>query len=78
MVDEAEDMMLNGIMRGKLNSETGNYEVKVKSEHADSMESDKTNIEPITSETANKLSSNPKVEITSSSCISKDNTSDMK
>jgi len=45
-------------------------EVKVKPEHADSTEADRTNIEPITSETANKMSNNPEVQITSTSCVS--------
>lgn len=78
MVDEAEDMLLNGIMRGELNPSKGHYEVKVKPEHADSMETDRTNIEPITSETANKISNNPKVEITSTHCASNDTTDDKK
>mmetsp|Transcript_2099 Transcript_2099/g.2290 ORF Transcript_2099/g.2290 Transcript_2099/m.2290 type:complete len:142 (-) Transcript_2099:348-773(-) len=79
MIDEAEDMLLNGIMRGELNPEKGAYEVKIKSEHADSSDSGSaTTIEPITSETANNTSNNPKVVITSSSCKSNHTTDDKK
>lgn len=36
MVDEAEDMLLTGFVRGQLNESTGHYEVKVKPEHTSS------------------------------------------
>jgi len=73
MIDEAEDMLLNGIMRGELNAEKGAYEVKIKAEHADSKDSgSSTTIEPITSETANNTSPTPDVVITSSSSSSSD------
>ncbi|KAI2504430.1 hypothetical protein MHU86_10019 [Fragilaria crotonensis] len=63
MIDEAEDMMLHGIVQGKLN-EHGNYEVKVKAEHADSG-GPVTTVEPITSSTVDKMSGvKPNVEIT--------------
>ena len=53
MVDEAEDMLLNGIVRGELNTEKNTYEVKVKKEHAQNMDSETiTHMDPITAETS--------------------------
>jgi len=66
MVDEAEDMLLNGIVRGELNKEKNAYEVKIKKEHAESMDSETiTHIDPITSETSANESAKPNVVITS-------------
>ena len=49
---------------GELNQEKNTYEVKIKKEHAASMnEEDKTNLEPITAETANNTSKNPNVVV---------------
>lgn len=73
MVDEAEDMLLTGIVQGQLNEETGNYQVKVKPEHTESIagESNTTGnkLEPITAETVSSLQDNSelKVEVTKSS-----------
>ena len=53
MVNEAVDMMRYGIVRGDLNEQTGNYEVKFKPEHTQGVEH--SNIEPITPETVSKL-----------------------
>mmetsp|Transcript_13133 Transcript_13133/g.21789 ORF Transcript_13133/g.21789 Transcript_13133/m.21789 type:complete len:128 (-) Transcript_13133:137-520(-) len=65
MIDEAEDMMLHGIVQGSLN-ERGNYEVKVKAEHADTEDTAAT-MEPITSKTVDRMTgAPPKVEITKS------------
>jgi len=65
MVHEAEDMLLHGIVQGELNQNSGNYEVKIKPEHADAEQM--TQMEPITEETVAKTM-NPKVEVTKSSC----------
>ena len=66
MVDEAEDMLLNGIVRGELNEEKGHYEVKIRKDQAEKMgEKDGTTIEPITAETGEKDSSKPEVTVTS-------------
>jgi hypothetical protein len=68
MIDEAEDMLLNGIVRGELNRERNTYEVKIKKEHAANMEEETiTHIDPITAETSNNKSSHPNVVVTSSS-----------
>lgn len=50
--------------KGELNEEKNAYEVKIKKEHAASMDSQSiTNVEPITSETANNNSKNPNVVV---------------
>lgn len=65
MIDEAEDMLLHGIVRGELNESSGNYEVKLKDSHADAGgEGSITNVEPITAETGAEASAPPKVEVT--------------
>ena len=47
---------------GELNEDKNAYEVKIKKEHAASMDSEnKATLEPITSETANNTSKNPDV-----------------
>lgn len=54
---EAEDMMLHGIVQGKLNPLSGNYEVKFSPEHAQAMP-DLAVVEPITNETVSNLTEN--------------------
>eukprot|EP00559_Dactyliosolen_fragilissimus_P009844 CAMPEP_0184855698 /NCGR_PEP_ID=MMETSP0580-20130426/849_1 /TAXON_ID=1118495 /ORGANISM="Dactyliosolen fragilissimus" /LENGTH=100 /DNA_ID=CAMNT_0027350263 /DNA_START=233 /DNA_END=535 /DNA_ORIENTATION=- len=67
MVDEAEDMLLHGIVRGNLNQETGNYEVKIKADHAETMTTENNvSMEPITTETGSSLGSKPNVVTTKS------------
>ncbi len=67
MVDEAEDMLLNGIVRGELNEEKNAYEVKVKKEHAENMDSETiTHIDPITAETSLNDKGKPDVVVTKS------------
>jgi hypothetical protein len=67
MVDEAEDMLLNGIVRGELNTEKNTYEVKVKKEHAQNMDSETiTHMDPITAETSLNESGKPDVMVTKS------------
>lgn len=66
MIDEAEDMLLNGIVRGELNRERNTYEVKVKKEHTENMESGTPNqMDPITKETSLNESGNNDVVVTS-------------
>ena len=66
MIDEAEDMLLNGIVRGELNRERNAYEVKVKKEHTENMESGTPNqMDPITKETSLNESGNNDVVVTS-------------
>eukprot|EP00553_Chaetoceros_curvisetus_P002241 CAMPEP_0204630058 /NCGR_PEP_ID=MMETSP0717-20131115/19487_1 /ASSEMBLY_ACC=CAM_ASM_000666 /TAXON_ID=230516 /ORGANISM="Chaetoceros curvisetus" /LENGTH=72 /DNA_ID=CAMNT_0051647175 /DNA_START=214 /DNA_END=432 /DNA_ORIENTATION=- len=68
MIDEAEDMILHGIVRGELNEEKNVYEVKIKPEHAEAMDSDTiTHMDPITSETSLNESGKPDVVVTSTS-----------
>ena len=64
MIDEAEDMLLHGIVQGELNEETGNYQVKVKPEHTDTVETDQSKMEPITKETGDTYGQSSKVEVT--------------
>lgn len=66
MVDEAEDMLLHGIVRGELNRERNTYEVKIKKEHAESMDRETiTHVDPITAETSVNESGKPDVVVTS-------------
>ena len=68
MVDEAVDMLLHGIVRGELNQEKNTYEVKIKKEHAESMDTETiTHLDPITSETSVDKSGKPEVVVTSTS-----------
>lgn len=68
MVDEAVDMLLNGIVRGELNKEKNTYEVKIKKGHAANMDSNSiTHLDPITAETSTNASSRPNVVVTSTS-----------
>jgi len=67
MADEAEDMLLHGIVRGELNQEKNAYEIKIKKEHAASMDGETiTHIDPITAETSLNESNKPSVVVTSS------------
>jgi complex III assembly factor LYRM7 len=60
MVDEAEDMLLHGIVRGELNRERNTYEIKIKKEHAESMDKETiTHMDPITAETSCNESEKP-------------------
>ncbi|GAX09660.1 hypothetical protein FisN_19Lh126 [Fistulifera solaris] len=61
MVDEAEDMLRHHIVRGELNQETGNYQVKIKPEHT--VGDDQTHVEPITQRTVEKLEKPETVEV---------------
>jgi len=71
MIDEAEDMLLHGIVRGELNEERNVVEVKIGPEHERRMDTETmTHIDPITKETGGQLdgsSGKPKIEVTKSS-----------
>mmetsp|Transcript_25649 Transcript_25649/g.61650 ORF Transcript_25649/g.61650 Transcript_25649/m.61650 type:complete len:139 (+) Transcript_25649:62-478(+) len=68
MIDEAEDMLLHGIVRGELNKERNVVEVKIGPEHGARMDGETmTHVDPITAETGEKMDgSTPKIEITKS------------
>eukprot|EP00568_Trieres_chinensis_P003370 CAMPEP_0183300626 /NCGR_PEP_ID=MMETSP0160_2-20130417/6984_1 /TAXON_ID=2839 ORGANISM="Odontella Sinensis, Strain Grunow 1884" /NCGR_SAMPLE_ID=MMETSP0160_2 /ASSEMBLY_ACC=CAM_ASM_000250 /LENGTH=73 /DNA_ID=CAMNT_0025463073 /DNA_START=80 /DNA_END=301 /DNA_ORIENTATION=- len=63
MIDEAEEMLLHGIVQGQLNPSSGNYEVKIKPEHTS--EDSTTNMEPITTETTETKGCGQGVVVTS-------------
>mmetsp|Transcript_23333 Transcript_23333/g.39826 ORF Transcript_23333/g.39826 Transcript_23333/m.39826 type:complete len:138 (-) Transcript_23333:261-674(-) len=71
MIDEAEDMLLHGIVRGELNQDRNVVEVKIGPEHESRMDTETmTHIDPITAETGGKIDGNsakPKIEITKTS-----------
>ena len=71
MIDEAEDMLLHGIVRGELNRERNVVEVKLGPEHETRMDSETmTHLDPITSETGKQIidgCGTPKIEITKTS-----------
>ncbi|KAL3802850.1 hypothetical protein HJC23_007627 [Cyclotella cryptica] len=70
MIDEAEDMLLHGIVRGELNRERNVVEVKIGPEHETRMDNETmTHLDPITSETGKQMdgSGKPKIEITKTS-----------
>ena len=68
MIDEAEDMLLHGIVQGELNKERNVVEVKIGPEHEGKMdEQTMTHLDPITSETGGHVAGGggkPTVEIT--------------
>ncbi|KAL7449809.1 hypothetical protein ACHAWC_001831 [Mediolabrus comicus] len=72
MIDEAEDMLLHGIVRGELNQDRNVVEVKINPEHESRMDTETmTHIDPITAETGAKLDESndakPRIEITKTS-----------
>eukprot|EP01083_Nonionella_stella_P078887 216135_1 len=68
MIDDAEDMMLHGIVRGELNPERNVVEVKISPEHEANMDNETmTHVDPITSETGQNLDGKPKIEVIKSS-----------
>ena len=69
MIDEAEDMLLHGIVRGELNQDRNVVEVKIGPEHEARMDGETlTHVDPITAETGGKMDGSsdgqPKIEIT--------------
>ena len=72
MIDDAEDMMRHGIVRGELNEERNVVEVKLGPEHESRMDSETmTHLDPITADMGNEMDSGrkgkPVVEVTKSS-----------
>jgi|EP00970_Alexandrium_tamarense_P004898 complex III assembly factor LYRM7 len=65
MIDEAEDMLLHGIVRGELNRERNVVEVKIGPEHESRMDADSiTHLDPIDSDTGKQIEgSNGKPEV---------------
>jgi complex III assembly factor LYRM7 len=68
MIDDAEDMLLHGIVQGQLNEEKNVVEVKLGPEHESRMDSETmTHLDPITSETGKEMDgrgSKPVIEVT--------------
>ena len=65
MIDDAEDMLLHGIVRGEFNAERNVVEVKIGPDHEARMDHETlTHIDPITAETSS--SAQPKIEVTKS------------
>mmetsp|Transcript_22547 Transcript_22547/g.27820 ORF Transcript_22547/g.27820 Transcript_22547/m.27820 type:complete len:137 (+) Transcript_22547:86-496(+) len=55
MIDETEHMLRHGILRGQLDDKSGNYQVKIKPEHAEMLDGQEiTTAEPITPEMTKK------------------------
>ena len=69
MIDEAEDMMLHGIIQGEHNKERNVVEVKISPEQGEMDPGTMTHIDPITHETGNQLDAKgkPKIEVVSHS-----------
>ena len=67
MIDDAEDMLLHGIVRGEYNAQRNVVEVKIRPEQEMRMDSETlTHVDPITAETTIETGM-PKIEITKSS-----------
>ena len=67
MIDDAEDMLLHGIVRGELNPERNVVEVKIGPNHEARMDGDTmTHVDPITSETGAAMMDGrkPMIEVT--------------
>ena len=70
MIDEAEGMLLHGIVRGEMNQERNVVEYKIAPEQEKMMDPETmTHMDPITKETGDQLDANgkSKIEITTSS-----------
>ena len=71
MIDDAEDMLLHGIVRGELNEDRNVVEVKLGPEHESRMDSETmTHLDPITSDTGKEMDgkgSKPVIEVTKNS-----------
>mmetsp|Transcript_66 Transcript_66/g.120 ORF Transcript_66/g.120 Transcript_66/m.120 type:complete len:128 (-) Transcript_66:197-580(-) len=69
-VDEVEDMMLHGIMQGKVNEQTNTVEVKIKPEHTVAMDAEEARNErekvACASQDENKIDGAVLVEVTKS------------
>ncbi len=68
MIDDAEDMLLHGIVRGEYNAQRNVVEVKIRPDQEMLMDSETlTHVDPITAETITAATKMPKIEITRSS-----------
>lgn len=69
MIDDAEDMLLHGIVRGELNKDRNVVEVKLSPEHESRMDTETmTHLDPITSDTGKQIDGKgkPVIEVTKS------------
>lgn len=72
MIDDAEDMLLHGIVRGELNADRNVVEVKLSPEHESRMDTETmTHLDPITSDTGKEIDGGgkggkPVIEVTRS------------
>jgi complex III assembly factor LYRM7 len=71
MIDDAEDMLLHGIVRGELNADRNVVEVKLSPEHESRMDTETmTHLDPITSDTGKQMDGDkggkPVIEVTRS------------
>lgn len=69
MIDDAEDMLLHGIVRGELNEDRNVVEVKLSPEHESRMDTETmTHLDPITSDTGKQMDGKgkPVIEVTKS------------
>ena len=65
MIDDAEDMLLHGIVRGEYNAQRNVVEVKIRPDQEMLMDSETlTHVDPITAETITAATKMPKIEIT--------------
>jgi complex III assembly factor LYRM7 len=67
MIDDAEDMLLHGIVRGELNPDRNVVEVKIGTNHEARMDGNTmTHVDPITAETGDAMTDGrrPRIEVT--------------
>ncbi len=67
MIDDAEDMLLHGIVRGEFNADRNVVEVKITPEHEARMDGNTmTHVDPITAETGDAMidGRRPRIEVT--------------
>ena len=68
MIDDAEDMLLHGIVKGEYNAQRNVVEVKIRPDQEMRMDSETlTHVDPITAETMTATTTMPKIEMTKSS-----------
>ena len=70
MIDDAEDMLLHGIVRGELNTDRNVVEVKIGPNHEARMDRNTmTHVDPITAETGDMMMDGrrPRIEVTKGS-----------
>ncbi len=68
MIDDAEDMLLHGIVKGEYNAQRNVVEVKIRPDQEMRMDSETlTHVDPITAETITATATIPMIEMTKSS-----------